>query len=65
MTTQEVNEILKNVQDTPNSDLLECKEILYKEFEIAKQQAIDMTRHLDAIIVNFHIIDKEINKRKR
>lgn len=63
MIIEEINEIVKNVQDKPNKDLIECRDILFTEFQKTKQLIIDLTRHLDAVEISYEQINAEIGKR--
>lgn len=63
MDKDKINNIIENVSDKPNKDLIECRDILYDEFEKTKELIIDLTRHLDAVEVNYNIINNEIGKR--
>lgn len=63
MTIEKINNIIKNAKDKPNKDLLDCRDILFEEFEKTKQLIIDLTKHLDAVENNYNIINDEIGKR--
>jgi len=56
-------DIVKNVKDKPNKDLIECRDVLYVEFEKTKELIINLTRHLDSVQSDYEIINKEIGKR--
>lgn len=65
MDLNKINDILKNVQDKPNKDLIECRNLLFDEFEKTKQLIINLTRHLDSVEENYNIVNKEIGKRMK
>jgi hypothetical protein len=63
MEKDKIIDIVKNVKDKPNKDLIECRDVLYVEFEKTKELIINLTRHLDSVQSDYEIINKEIGKR--
>jgi len=63
METKDIIEIAKNANDKSNKDLVECRDILFTEFEKTKQLILDLTRHLDTVQEYYEIINTEIGKR--
>jgi len=60
MEKEKLLKIVKNVNDTPNKDLLEAANDLYTEFEKTKQLIIDLTRHLDSVEVSYNKVNNEL-----
>jgi hypothetical protein len=65
MEKEKLLKIVKNVNDTPNKDLLEAANDLYSEFEKTKQLIIDLTRHLDSVEVSYNKVNNELKNRQK
>jgi len=65
MEKEKLLKIVKNVNDTPNKDLLEAANDLYTEFEKTKQLIIDLTRHLDSVEVSYNKVKNELKNRQK
>jgi argininosuccinate lyase len=65
MEKEKLLKIVKNVNDTPNKDLLEAANDLYTEFEKTKQLIIDLTRHLDSVEVSYNKVNNELKNRQK
>lgn len=63
METKDIIEIAQNANDKSNKDLVECRDILFTEFEKTKQLILDLTHHLDTVQEYYEIINTEIGKR--
>jgi hypothetical protein len=63
MDKDKLLEVIKNVKDKSNKDLFESRDLLQDEFEKTKQLIIDLTRHMEAVEINYEIINTEIGKR--
>lgn len=65
MDREKLLKISKDVENTPNKDLIESLDLLNKEFDKTKDIIIDLTRHLD-VVENLHKkITAEIKKRSK
>jgi len=65
MEIEKINDILSDVSIKSNSDLINCRDFLYSEFEKTKELIIDLTRHLDIVENSYNLINKEIGKRTK
>lgn len=63
MDVKDIENIVKNTKDQPNSKLVESRDLLLKEFDKTKELIIELTRHLDSVGASYEIINKEIGKR--
>lgn len=63
MEKEKINDVIKNMDQKPNKDLIQCRNELSIEFDSTKNLIIELTRHLDAVKENYEILNKEIFKR--
>lgn len=56
-------DIIKNLDETPNKDLIQSRKDLMDEFNSTKELIISLTRHLESIEELYKKVDKEIIKR--
>lgn len=66
MSTEEIlriTEEVKGVSDLPNSKLVEVMDVLSIEFEVTKQNIIDLTFYLDNIELLYDTVYNEYKKR--
>ena len=63
MDKEKLIEIVKDVENTPNKDLLESQKLLYEEFDKTKLLILDLTRHLETVEEYYNLINKEIKRR--
>lgn len=60
-----VTEEVKGMQNLPNSRLIEIMDVLSVEFEITKQNIIDLTFYFDNIELLYNTVLKEYQKRQQ
>jgi len=63
MTIEDVNKIIDNVENKPNKDLLEAREVLISEFTETKELIIQLTLYLEKIESFYEKINNEIKYR--
>jgi len=63
MNPKDIENVVKNVKDQPNTKLVESRDLLLTEFNKTKELIVDLTRHLDAVEVSYEVINEEIGKR--
>lgn len=65
MNAKEIEEIVKNAKDKPNSVLIEARNGLKDEFEKTKELVISLTRHMDMVMESYEILNTEIGERTK
>lgn len=65
MDKNKILEIVSDPKNKSNNDLFESKKLLIDEFDKSKQLIIELTYHIEALEEYYHIINNEINKRKK
>ena len=63
MEKEKINDILNNLSEKSNKDIIQCRNELIQEFDSTKNLIVELTRHLDAVEINYNILNKEISKR--